>query len=196
MIYKSLQPKSSKQRGYTLLFAVLVSSVVLSIGISILNISKKEFLLASSARESTTAFYAADSGLECAMYWNDGSIDFIVGTHSFGTPVTNISCALSPTVDVTYFDNADPPQEAIGGNAPITEFHVNINDLSCAIVNVEKYEVQKAGVDAGGAPITRIVPVTRITSRGYNIGWNEATQLCTPVNPSPRRVERALRFTF
>ncbi|MEK7106175.1 MAG: hypothetical protein AAB895_02345, partial [Patescibacteria group bacterium] len=60
--------KTKKSGGYTLLFAVLVTSLVLSIGISILNISKKEFLLATSAKDSSIAFYAADSGVECAAY--------------------------------------------------------------------------------------------------------------------------------
>ncbi len=58
-------------RGYTLLFSVLVSSLVLAIGISILNISKKEFLLATSARDSAAAFYAADGGLEYMLYQID-----------------------------------------------------------------------------------------------------------------------------
>ena len=54
--------------GYTFLFAVLVSSLVLAIGIAILNVSKKEFLLATSARDSSSAFYASDGGIECSLY--------------------------------------------------------------------------------------------------------------------------------
>ena len=70
--------KSNK--GYTLLFAVLVSSVVLSIGISILTISKKEFLLSASAKDSTSAFYAADTGIECAAYYDSNSSKFSTTT--------------------------------------------------------------------------------------------------------------------
>jgi len=54
--------------GYTLLFAVLVAALVLAIGISILNISKKEFILATSSRDSSQAFYSADAAIECGVY--------------------------------------------------------------------------------------------------------------------------------
>lgn len=114
MINKRIQ----LNRGYTLLFAVIVSSLVLSVGISILNISKKEFLLASGARESTTAFYAADSGLECAVYY-----DF--NKDSFSPNGGNITCnnsniTIDKTVPGTY------------------KFELPLSGTSCAIVTVTK----------------------------------------------------------
>src|ERR1035441_7931257 len=59
--------------GYTLLFAMIVASVVLAIGVSILTVSRKEFVLSSSATHSTNSFYAADSGIGCAEYWDNSS---------------------------------------------------------------------------------------------------------------------------
>ena len=67
-MFQSKYKKNNYKKGYTLLFSVLVSSLLLAVGISILNISKKEFLLATSARDSSSAFYAADSGIEYALY--------------------------------------------------------------------------------------------------------------------------------
>jgi hypothetical protein len=64
-------------RGFTLFYAVLVSSLLLAIGLAVLNITYKEFVLSSGARDSETAFYAADTALECALYW-DGN------AHAFG----------------------------------------------------------------------------------------------------------------
>jgi Tfp pilus assembly protein PilX len=61
---------SAKQRGFTLFYAVLVSSLLLAIGVAIFNITFKELILSSGARESVNAFYAADTGLECALYWD------------------------------------------------------------------------------------------------------------------------------
>ncbi len=61
----SLKNKS----GFAMLYAVLVSSLLLSIGISIFNISIKELNIATSERDSQISFYAADSAIECAMYW-------------------------------------------------------------------------------------------------------------------------------
>ncbi len=61
---------SERQRGFTLFYAVLISSLLLAIGLAIFNITFKEVILSSGARESANAFYAADTGLECALYWD------------------------------------------------------------------------------------------------------------------------------
>lgn len=58
------------QRGFTLLVAVVLASVSLAIGISLLNISYKQILLASAGKQSQNAFYAADSVLECVLYYD------------------------------------------------------------------------------------------------------------------------------
>ncbi|MCD8494601.1 MAG: hypothetical protein LRY41_02605 [Candidatus Pacebacteria bacterium] len=59
---------SSSQQGFVILFAVLISTIIMLIGISMFRISVKEIILSSTARESTMAFYAADSALECGLY--------------------------------------------------------------------------------------------------------------------------------
>ncbi|MBL7045639.1 MAG: hypothetical protein ISR99_01215 [Parcubacteria group bacterium] len=71
-----------KNKGFTLLLAVLVSSLLLSIGLGIFNITIKEVLLSSIGRESQFAFYAADTGIECALYWNDKQSKFSTTTPS------------------------------------------------------------------------------------------------------------------
>ena len=60
----------NKQKGFTLLYAVLVSSIVLSASLSIINIALKQHKLAALSRESKIAFYAANTGIDCALYWN------------------------------------------------------------------------------------------------------------------------------
>ncbi len=59
-----------KKSGFAMLFAVLVSSVLVAIGISMFSISLKELMVATSARDSEIAYYAADSAKECAKYWD------------------------------------------------------------------------------------------------------------------------------
>lgn len=87
MKYVSKKECSNFNGGYTLLFAVLISSLVLSIGIAVFNISLKELLLSSAGRESQFAFYAADTGTECALYW-----DFQHAAFSSTTEATTITC--------------------------------------------------------------------------------------------------------
>lgn len=78
-VTRNLKPKYSwlqvsgyrlQERGFTLFYAVLVSSLLLALGLAIFNITYKELILSSGARESATAFYAADAGLECALFWD------------------------------------------------------------------------------------------------------------------------------
>jgi len=57
-----------KKRGFALLIAVIFMSVMLSFGLALGSLSYKQQILASSAIQSQYAFYAADAGLECALY--------------------------------------------------------------------------------------------------------------------------------
>ncbi len=66
----------SLKSGFTLFYAVLMASLLLAIALAVLNISFKEFTLSSGARDSNVAFYAADSALECALYWDNTTRSF------------------------------------------------------------------------------------------------------------------------
>jgi len=61
---------SQPTRGFTLLIAVILSSVLVSITLSLIDIAYKQVVLASTATQSEYAFYNADSALECALYWD------------------------------------------------------------------------------------------------------------------------------
>jgi len=88
------------KKGYTLLFAVLTAALVLGVAVFILSVSRKQFILATSARDSTYAYYAADSGIEClatqilsvstssnnTIYCNGRQIDFPGGELLGSTP--------------------------------------------------------------------------------------------------------------
>src|ERR1700679_626641 len=75
--FKKMKALAKSHRGYALLFAVLVSAVVLGVGVSILNIARKEILLTAGAANSQYAFYAADSGYECAVYQDLANLAFV-----------------------------------------------------------------------------------------------------------------------
>lgn len=76
-----------KQKGFTLLLAVLISGIVLSIGLAIFNLTFKELRLSSAGRESQFAFYAADSGIECGLYHDQRNNAF-----STTSPASSITC--------------------------------------------------------------------------------------------------------
>lgn len=61
---------SLRKRGFAVLFAVLLSSFLITLGISIFTISLKEIQITTSVRDSQIAYYVADSARECALYWD------------------------------------------------------------------------------------------------------------------------------
>ncbi len=72
-IYKKESLPRSKRNpasGFTLFVAIVIMGTLLLITTGITSLAFKESLLASSGKESQYAFYAADSGAECALYWD------------------------------------------------------------------------------------------------------------------------------
>lgn len=68
MIAKTPTAKK-EQGGFALLLTLLVVTVLISIGLSVLTLSIQQVRLASTARDSEIAFQAANAGMECAHYW-------------------------------------------------------------------------------------------------------------------------------
>lgn len=60
--------KKRLQKGFALLITLVVVSVVLAIGLSLLFVTTKQYLLAVTANESEKAFSVAQIGLECLRY--------------------------------------------------------------------------------------------------------------------------------
>ncbi|MBI2474133.1 MAG: hypothetical protein HYV68_00360, partial [Candidatus Taylorbacteria bacterium] len=73
---RSSTRQSPKQAGYSLIFAVLISATLVTIGAAMANLALKEFAIVGTSRASQAAFYAADAGMECALYY-----DFQGGPH-------------------------------------------------------------------------------------------------------------------
>lgn len=163
--------KKTQQKGFVLLFAMLVSTIVLAVGTGIFNITRKELLLSRSSRDSQFAFFAADAGAECAFFWDRKY--FLVDPLALSAfpktanPVTDVQYPASSPVAVRCNNidivanghQNDPHGEGdirwrIVGDATsaTTDFTLNFSDGSCA-----KVSVSKAGT------------VTTVTSTGQSI---------------------------
>ncbi|MEX0930600.1 MAG: hypothetical protein WDZ79_02885 [Candidatus Paceibacterota bacterium] len=70
MIYTTQQHAHTREGGISLLVAVIVVGMVLFIATSISGVSYHQLQLSSIGENSQYAFYAADSGIECALYWD------------------------------------------------------------------------------------------------------------------------------
>lgn len=79
--------------GFALIMSLLVVSVIITAGLTILDISIKQVRLSGSAKDSEIAFSATTSGLECARYWRRVRSNQMENTNG-GTPdaATSLTC--------------------------------------------------------------------------------------------------------
>lgn len=165
----------NKQSGITLFIAMSVMGILLFITFAVANITLKSTLFASSARDSQFAFYAADAGMECAIYWDsrfDPSFFDVAST----TPNASIRCggstlttggAIAGTTTLTRIGGS-------GVNNTLSTFGFTMSSGNNPVAHCAIVTVVKSGV------------TTFIKSRGYN----------TCDISSPRRVERGIEVTY
>lgn len=144
-------------RGFTLFFAVLVASLALAIGLAIYDITIRELDLSATATQSEYAIYAADTGAECALYWD---AKYNTNQSAFAT-----SSASRPPTSGIYCNSIDiaaAPWAWVGtASAATTTFTITFSPLPyCATVQVAK----------AGNPTATV-----ITSHGYNVCGNTGT---------------------
>jgi hypothetical protein len=57
-----------KNSGFVILFAVTLSAILLSVALGVANIAVKEIKFGTSTKDTNDAFFAADTGAECALF--------------------------------------------------------------------------------------------------------------------------------
>lgn len=128
------------EQGFTLLIAIAITATLLLVSTGIVSVAVKEAFLSASARESQHAFYAADTGIECAIFWD------------VRNPTNPEVSAFDPSTSSQIECNEQGPWTV--GGAPTSNFEFDFSSTGnpyCANVTVIKQ---------GG--------VTVIESRGYN----------------------------
>lgn len=179
---------------------MLVAALSLSVGLAIYDLTAREIDLSSTATQSQYALYAADTGAECALYWDSKAPALNGVTSAFGTstppgsswPASGVLCSSNSSgvsLDVTTLP---PPSQdlarypectgnsgtawCIGSSASAATTTFSITSPTqpyCAVVQVSKRTV-------GG------ILFTTINSRGYN----------TCAVGTPVRVERQLQVNY
>lgn len=76
------------QSGFVLLFAVIVATIIMLIGFGIFSISYRESQISGTSEHAMRALYAADSGVECALYFQTAGY-YATGTSLAGCDKTN-----------------------------------------------------------------------------------------------------------
>ncbi|OHA46081.1 MAG: hypothetical protein A3G61_03895 [Candidatus Taylorbacteria bacterium RIFCSPLOWO2_12_FULL_49_67] len=159
---------TSSRKGFTILFAVLIGSLLFSLGIAIAHLSIREVSISIAGRESSYAFFYADTGIECALYW-----DFNIGRKELVFPSSFDEFDESGRAAIACGGNQNVPVSLVSGNsaAATSTFTLNFAPRGCAIVTVGK------------------------TTSGYTMLESRGRNDCGSA-PNPGRVERALRVRY
>ncbi len=98
-------------RGFTLLTAIVVTSMLLLVSFVVADVTLKELQIAYTGQESQYAFYNADSGTECAEYWDTHD----EGGSAFATTTPQTITCNNEVINSSQIVNTIPSQNAVIG---------------------------------------------------------------------------------
>jgi Tfp pilus assembly protein PilX len=191
MVSKTTNPNS--ESGFALLMSLIVVGVLLSIGLTYLDLSTSQVQLSTNSRDSERSFHAANAGMECGRYWRRVSSD-LMETGQDIVPDC-FDAAATPTISPTTLGTAEglvgdgvayvySYEFTWGTNndrcSQITSLVMVANDPSTQTLELTGVATQVPGYT--GADPKICVPGERCTilsSRGYNQDCSNTTNFGT-----------------
>ncbi len=197
--------KINKNHGVVLLYAVLLVSIVLTISLSLLNITFKQIVLTAVSRESQKAHFTALSALDCVTFTD----------LSFRDPSYKTNDNLDNPFGVFTFDLFSVPSSvtlAVGNSPPPLTFTCGnvAGEIVATVINAKadsatgifsRYEMKGSGL-AGTCAIVEVMKVrsgdyadfgegSPVDDRGKVMAAAYGYNTCDTT--SPRLVERRAR---
>lgn len=197
---KTAECGKNKKKGFVILYAVLLTTVVLAIALTVAAIIAKQIYLAYVEKSYQTAYYAADAGRRCAFFW-DGENGFwrFGQVNEDGTAYIAPDSTISPNIE---FNNSvtgipspisfnqlycsgqalnlsSPSSGPTGGD---TNFSYNLNVGGGRFACVEVSVTKRTG--------SGVVNRTLITSNGYSVECDKRT------SARSRTVQRTLELEY
>jgi Tfp pilus assembly protein PilX len=175
-----MKTRNTNKSGFALLLALIVSSVVLAIGVSILNISVNQINLASTARESEVAFQAAHAGIDCMWYWRYKRTNNFLSNRNTNPVAQTVACFESNSISQT----ATQPVKSSAGyvNKFTNKFQwgtpARCTEVTLIVMNAETadltYNVGNTAIGNNGSKRCTMGGICNILiSDGYNRACNE-----------------------
>ena len=143
----------NRQKGFTLFIALIIMATLLLISTGIVALAVRESFLTAASQNSQYAFYAADTGIECAIYWD------VKNSSGFTAFATSTSSTINCNEDSANKNPHNPMPNSVGGSSQSIFTITFLPQPYCAKVTVTK--------PTDGS--------TKIESLGFNT--------CDPANP-------------
>lgn len=120
--------QKGKTKGFTLFLSLVIAGTLLLVATSITSLAVKQSSISVAGRDSQIAFYAADTGLECALYWG------VRNPSGF----TAFDETTSTTIDCNR-DASNPGNQWQVGGSSVSSFDITfLPEPYCAEVTVTK----------------------------------------------------------
>lgn len=155
--------KNKNQKGYAILFTVVIVSAISVITAGLSNAAYKQLILSSLAKDSQTAFYEADTASDCALYADQVEYNGFL----LGDPITNPSIFYDLN-NTWNCGGTDLTITATGGdlkNGYILNPPLNVQNSNDPCFRIQ---VDKETVTDPDDPTGTIVNTT-VSAKGYNI---------------------------
>jgi hypothetical protein len=165
-------PYTANKKGFVILFTVLIASITLTIALGIASVSYREVLLSATSKDAQYSFFAADTGAECALYWD-------IQQAAFSQTLVIPSCGGQPV-------------EMLASSSPFV-FRFDTGPAGCALVTVDKDDptttkIESLGYNISCADLSANPSNSRITERAirvtYGPGQAPDANPNQPQNPS------------
>lgn len=174
-------------QGFALLMTIVVVSVIISIGLTVLDLSVKQIRLSTNAKDSEVAFHAANSGIECAQYWRRASSSQMERGEGISPRCFGTNAQVEPVEEIT---------EGVSGDGEVFryeyEFTWGAPDTRCTQINtvVASSTVLGSGLTIANNTLTDVLPgypeagdktcnageqCTVVSVRGYNRDCNNVS---------------------
>ncbi len=171
-----MMKKHNNKRGFSIFIAVIIAGSLTLVAFTVSKIVTRSLEFANTGKGSQEAFFVADAGIECALYW-DTQEPSKFATSTSGSP---ISCSGVSMATGSAISGTSTTMRIGGGGAgnPTSSFGFVLNQGSnpsnaCVIVFVNK--------TYSGSNL-----ITKVSSFGYNN--------CSASDK--RRVERGLEVVY
>jgi len=123
--------KFQSQQGFTLFIALIITATLLLISTGIVALAVREAFLTTATQNSQYAFYAADTGIECAIYWD------VKNSSGFTAFATSTSATINCNQDASNSPK-NPNPNSVGGSSQSVFNLTFLPQPYCATVTVTK----------------------------------------------------------
>ena len=191
---------ASTQTGFALLLSLVVISIVLSIGLSMLSITLKQLTLSGTIRDSEKALHTATAAAECIKFHRKNPTDGDAFLNDGNNTLPSITCTSIATL--ASGSSASPPDTSPAGGTVykyVYKYDWATSGGSCSETSlyhldarlpagdISNYTLVDEGLETVSCTDGKVCTV--IFSRGFN-------RPCSEISTSIRTVQREMTIRF